>query len=313
MVSMALVVSESPALASDRVVIQTGELWHHFDRQAEALRSESRAHLDRRRRWALAIDNLVLTPLALAFGGAGNAGEGIVVYLAFMLAYCFICEALTGQTIGKRIMGLRVVRLDGRPLNLTAVAGRSLLLLVDLQLAGLVGYLAMRLSGRRQRLGDLLAGTVVAEAEGFPHRPSHERLRWLILAGYPLTWIAAAILFTGAVARSETETRYLAAVTERCAQAAAAPAGGGLDHRAMLALQLEEALADVPPPPSRERLHQRLLAYQHGRYLELERAARDVRRSRDRETAGVRIRARMARHHAAAVAGLRGHGFDTCL
>lgn len=310
---MDVVVSDSASLTSDRVVIDAGSLWQHFDRQAEVLRGESRAHLDRRRRWAMAIDNLVLTPLALAFGSRAGAGGGIVVYLAFMLAYCFICEALTGQTIGKRVTGLRVVRLDGRPLNLSAVAARSLLLLIDMQVACLVGYLVMRVSGRRQRLGDLIAGTVVTEADAFPHRPAHERLRGAIVAGYPLLWLAGAIFAATAAAHQDADARYLVAVGATCVQAKAAPPGGGLDHRAMAALELEAALADVPPPPARAALHQRLLAYQHGRYRELERAARDVRRSGDREDAGVRIRARMARDHARAAAPLRGHGFDACL
>jgi|tagenome__1003787_1003787.scaffolds.fasta_scaffold20959772_2 uncharacterized RDD family membrane protein YckC len=313
---MVVLVSETAiqaAPASDRVVIGADDLWRHFDHQADRLRIESRSHLDRRRRRALWIDNLLLTPVAVACGLTGRGtGTGLVVYLAIMLAYVFVCESLTGQTIGKRVTGLRVLRLDGRPLNLTAVAARSLLLLID---AYFVGYVVMLLTGgRRQRLGDLLAGTVVAEADAFPHRPAHERFRAAILAGYPLAWIAGAVFVTIGATRQDAEARYLAAVNLRCAQAVAAMPRDGSPHRlAMAAVGLEASLAQVPPPGASEDLHRRLLAYEHGVYRDLERASRDLRRSRDPETAAARIRARMTRHNAASLAALRGHGIDACL
>jgi uncharacterized RDD family membrane protein YckC len=96
-----------------------------------------------------------------------------VVYLAVVLAYHFVFEVTTGQSVGKRLLGLRVTRADGSPPSVAAVAVRTLLRLVDwLPVLYLVGFIAMLATGdeRRQRLGDLAARTRVARALPAGHR-----------------------------------------------------------------------------------------------------------------------------------------------
>ncbi len=68
-----------------------------------------------------------------------------------------------GITPGKRVMGIRVVALDGRPAGLAALILRGTLFLVDVLLALPlpVGLVVIALSAKRQRLGDLVAGTLV--------------------------------------------------------------------------------------------------------------------------------------------------------
>ena len=77
-----------------------------------------------------------------------------------------------GQTLGKQLLGLRVVRADGSRLSVPAIAVRTLLRIVDwLPARCLVGFLAMLATGeRRQRLGDLAARTRVARALPVGHR-----------------------------------------------------------------------------------------------------------------------------------------------
>lgn len=89
-----------------------------------------------------------------------------LVYLAVVLAYYFVFEVAVGQTVGKRLLGLRVVRADGSRPSAAAIAVRTLLRLVDwLPALYLLGFIAMLASGqRRQRLGDLAAKTRVARA-----------------------------------------------------------------------------------------------------------------------------------------------------
>lgn len=89
-----------------------------------------------------------------------------LVYLAVLLAYYFVFEVALGQTIGKRLLGLRVVRADGSRPPVAAIAVRTLLRIVDwLPALYLLGFLAMLATGqRRQRLGDLAAKTRVARA-----------------------------------------------------------------------------------------------------------------------------------------------------
>lgn len=82
-------------------------------------------------------------------------------------AYFLACEALTdGRSIGKWAVGLRVVGDDGFPLTGRASLVRNLLRLVDLLPSNyVVGLIAMLVSARGQRLGDLAAGTLVVRLD----------------------------------------------------------------------------------------------------------------------------------------------------
>jgi uncharacterized RDD family membrane protein YckC len=66
-----------------------------------------------------------------------------------------------GRTPGKRAMGIRVVGTDGAPVGLAESLARNLLRVVELPLAYTPAILAVALGPRRQRLGDLVAGTLV--------------------------------------------------------------------------------------------------------------------------------------------------------
>jgi len=77
-------------------------------------------------------------------------------------------EALgAGRTPGKRLLGLRVVRADGAPVGLAESLVRNLLRAVELPLGYAPAVLAVALSARRQRLGDVAAGTLVVRERRF--------------------------------------------------------------------------------------------------------------------------------------------------
>ncbi|MGI8794093.1 MAG: RDD family protein, partial [Acidimicrobiales bacterium] len=102
--------------------------------------------------------------VAEGFGGGGVAAAA--VYFAIFLTlfgYPAAQETLwRGKTVGKAAMGLRVVTADGLPVRFRHAAIRSMLGLVDKFLAsGAIGLIAILVSGRNQRLGDLVAGTIV--------------------------------------------------------------------------------------------------------------------------------------------------------
>jgi uncharacterized RDD family membrane protein YckC len=90
-------------------------------------------------------------------------GVWFVVWCVVALVYYGALEAWTGQTIGKRLVGVRVVDLDGRPPSAKAVALRTAGRIIDvLPVFYLVGWFVMnRGHGPRQRLGDRLARTTV--------------------------------------------------------------------------------------------------------------------------------------------------------
>mgnify|MGYP000350745923 CR=1 FL=1 len=82
-----------------------------------------------------------------------------------MLAYYITLEGLFGSTVGKMILGLRVVKLDGSAISWRASVVRNLLRFVDGIVFYLVGAILIWTSPQRQRLGDRLAETVVIRLE----------------------------------------------------------------------------------------------------------------------------------------------------
>lgn len=85
-------------------------------------------------------------------------------YLVFELGW-------QGQTPGKRLAGIRVVRLDGGVPGFLEVAIRNLVRIVDfLPFAYALGFVVMFLSRQSRRLGDYAAGTLVVY-EGMTSQP----------------------------------------------------------------------------------------------------------------------------------------------
>ena len=99
---------------------------------------------------------------ALTSGGSGVRGALGFVILGWALYYFFATESGEGQTVGKKLMKLRVVRADGRPAGMAEIAVRTILRVVDNYLVGLIVMLAT--GEKRQRIGDLAAGTIVVDA-----------------------------------------------------------------------------------------------------------------------------------------------------
>jgi uncharacterized RDD family membrane protein YckC len=89
----------------------------------------------------------------------------LVILIAFLLFvfYFVLLETVThGQSVGKRIMRLRVIRADGQPLTLIDSVLRNLLRLVDFFPGSYaIGVIVMFISGDAKRLGDLAAQTIV--------------------------------------------------------------------------------------------------------------------------------------------------------
>jgi uncharacterized RDD family membrane protein YckC len=104
----------------------------------------------------------------IAFGSAGviGVGLGIGLLLWFALAWFYggLFEAFwNGQTPGKRLMGIRVVSVEGQPITPFQAILRNILRDIDAQplVFYQIGLLAAMLNDRFQRLGDLASGTMV--------------------------------------------------------------------------------------------------------------------------------------------------------
>lgn len=86
---------------------------------------------------------------------------------AIFFIYTCVLEASCGATVGKVIVGIRVVR-TGRRGALSAAAIRNLLRFVDAVGLYVIGAIVAGCSPWRQRLGDLSAGTMVVEEQFGP-------------------------------------------------------------------------------------------------------------------------------------------------
>lgn len=102
-----------------------------------------------------------LSLIAVGFAAAASA----IGYFVVSIGYGISCEWFwRGQTVGKRLMRLRVMDAEGMRLRLDQVVTRNLLRFVDsLPLLYFVGGVAVWLGPRCQRLGDIAGNTVVVK------------------------------------------------------------------------------------------------------------------------------------------------------
>ena len=122
---------------------------------------------------AWSVDAAVLAAGSVALGKAAGVlavigadwanAVAILLYFAGSIGYGAALEwSWRGQTLGKRLFGLRVVDAQGLRLRPAQVVLRNLLRVLDMLPAlYLLGAAACLLSRKMQRLGDLAAGTVV--------------------------------------------------------------------------------------------------------------------------------------------------------
>jgi uncharacterized RDD family membrane protein YckC len=113
----------------------------------------------------LAISLLILLTVLYGFGSQGDtAGIAIAVIIGFMiLFYDLICEVFfNGQSIGKQVMKIKVISLDGSQPTLGQYSLRWVFRLVDFFLTSQIGGLiCIAFTPNKQRIGDLVAGTTL--------------------------------------------------------------------------------------------------------------------------------------------------------
>jgi uncharacterized RDD family membrane protein YckC len=109
-----------------------------------------------------------------AADGAAGTGIGLLLVVLFAIQWLYfaVLEAWHGRTPGKRALGLRVVTATGRPIGFRAAALRNVMRAADALpltysggLLSIAGLVSMSTTRRFQRLGDLVAGTIVIVPE----------------------------------------------------------------------------------------------------------------------------------------------------
>jgi uncharacterized RDD family membrane protein YckC len=102
-----------------------------------------------------------------AEGGQVNAalnGLPFLMYLVLVVAYYVLMEGYLGQTVGKMLLGIKVVREGtGEVPGLQGAAIRTVLRIVDGFFFYLVAFISVLASAKNQRLGDMVANTLVVK------------------------------------------------------------------------------------------------------------------------------------------------------
>jgi uncharacterized RDD family membrane protein YckC len=127
----------------------------------------------------LGIMLILLAILALIAGPVAglSGGVGAVVYVlgafAILLFYPILFELLNhGQTPGKRMSTLRVLRDSGAPVDLPASSIRNLMRLIDGPLLLYIpSIVSIAVTNRNQRPGDIAAGTIVTREQPAAKQP----------------------------------------------------------------------------------------------------------------------------------------------
>jgi uncharacterized RDD family membrane protein YckC len=152
------------------------------------------------RRFAAYAIDYVLVLIGSAVLGAAATLAGLdddgarlsLTALAGYFLYCTLLESSPWQaTVGKRVLGLKVMNRRGERIGFARAAARFVTKLLSV-LTLCLGYLLIVVTKRRQALHDLIAGTLVAH-DDTPRRPA-----WLVavlsaVACVPLLGVLAAI------------------------------------------------------------------------------------------------------------------------
>lgn len=146
----------------------------------------------------------------LQFDNAASAAILVVFTVLTFVGYPLIFETATrGRSVGKIVMGLRVVSDDGSPERFRQALFRALAALVEIwMLFGSPAVICSLLSPRAKRIGDIFAGTVVISERSRTLQPPPAMPPWL--AG----WAAALQLSGLTAAQAEVGRQFLARAKE---------------------------------------------------------------------------------------------------
>ena len=133
-------------------------------------------HVTGRRILATIVDGLIFGGLyavmVLLFGSISSVGSAnwngsmpalpTLLYGVIVVLYYILLEGYLGQTVGKMLLGIKVVREDdGEVPGLGGATIRTLLRIVDGILSYSVAFITVLISGKNQRFGDMAAHTLV--------------------------------------------------------------------------------------------------------------------------------------------------------
>ena len=193
---------------------------------------------------------IVLGILGASFGGGVAVAVWSIVSFLVIAGYDIFFEVRnSGRTPGKALNGLRVVRVGGHPVGFVTSAIRNIIRPIDfLPSAYLLGAVTILATRRNQRIGDLVAGTLVVRER----RASVPPLPRFPAAAPDNPW---ASWDTSRITAEE-----LAAVRQFLERRAAIDAGARAELGRTLSARLRPKVTGVPPEVHGERFLEQLVA-----------------------------------------------------
>ena len=210
---------------------------------------------------------LAVLPAALRLGAASSdaavAALTVTGLVLVVVGYPVVLETLSGRTLGKLALGLRVVRDDGGPIGFWQALVRGIAGLIDLITSFVPSVVVMLLHPRSKRLGDLVAGTVVVQERvaargGTVAQMPPPLAGWaqgLRLEGLPDDLALSVRAFLGrsdeltAEAREDLGSRLVAAVAATTSPPPPPGTPGWAYLSAVLAERRRREQARLAPPP----------------------------------------------------------------
>lgn len=116
---------------------------------------------------AVLLDSILLGFVSFLVFSFNSSGLVTLLFLFLTFAYFTAFEGQWGQTLGKKVLSIKVVAEDGSQLTMGKAAIRNILRGIDVLgpfFPYFIGYVVMLFSKKNQRIGDMAAKSVVVSA-----------------------------------------------------------------------------------------------------------------------------------------------------
>lgn len=117
--------------------------------------------------WLIIIAYIIILAVIISFVNTHASGFQILLFLLFLpiVFYDLLSETLlNGQSFGKRVRGIKVMSLSGQQASFSQYLIRWVFRLIDFTFtSNLLGLILVAATEKHQRLGDIIAGTVLVK------------------------------------------------------------------------------------------------------------------------------------------------------
>jgi uncharacterized RDD family membrane protein YckC len=125
--------------------------------------------------FVIIISVTVVIVLVLSYTQVGESSQAVMLLTVFPFIFYHLVMEITmgGQSVGKKVMDIKVVKLNGTQATVGAFLLRWIIRPLDIFFYGGVAILCISVGGKGQRLGDMAAGTTVIKLKSSAFLKDH--------------------------------------------------------------------------------------------------------------------------------------------